>query len=78
MRAGGSGRVPRLRTPRLWTATRTPPGLGLAAALGGQAELGKPRSRHVALSLQLLPAGQPRRTAPLGPGLRSPALLAAV
>lgn len=47
-RAGGAGCVPRLRTPRPWTAARTPPGLGRAAAPGGHAELGKPRSRRVA------------------------------
>lgn len=38
-RAGGAGRVPRLRTPRPWTAARTPSGCGRAAALGGRAEL---------------------------------------
>lgn len=52
-----------------------PPGLGRAAALGGQAELGKPRSRR---ALAPAAAGPASRSAPLGPGLRSPALLAAV
>lgn len=55
-RAGGAGRVPRLRTPQPRTAARTPPGLERAAAPGGEADLGKPRSRRVALSLQPPPA----------------------
>lgn len=45
---------------------------------GSQAELWKPRSRGVALRLQPPPAPPASRAAPLGPGLRSPALLAAV
>lgn len=52
-----------------------PSGLGRAAALGGQAELGKPRSRRDLAPAATDPAS---RAALLGPGLRSPALLAAV
>lgn len=72
---GAPGASPRFRTPRPWTAARTPPGPGRAAATGGQAELGKPRSRR---ALTPAAAGPATRAASPGPGLRSPALLAAV
>lgn len=78
---GGSGRRARPSVSGLDDRRRRPGLLqasGGLAAVGSQAELWKPRSRGVALRLQPPPAPPASRAAPLLPGLRSPALLAAV
>lgn len=78
---GGSGSRARPRSQDSTTGADGPDSFRLregSRRWGSQAELWKPQSRGVALRLQPPPAPPASRTDPLGPGLRSPALLAAV